>query len=148
MSSSQYEYRGYVVSRPIGAHRVPQHIQNLVIRNHAKKYNLHYLLSGVEHRMDGSYLMLNQILKAVENIDGIIIYSLFMLPADGGVRNRIINKFLKSGKQVHAAAEDIIIKNLGDCERLNKIFPINNALEAMSYKETLDGTIKFYAGNS
>ena len=82
------------------------------------------------------------------NIDGIIIYSLFMLPADGGVRNKIINKFLKSGKQVHAAAEDIIIKSLGDCERLNTIFLINNALEAMSYKETLNGTIKFYAGNS
>ena len=58
--TGQKEYRGYVFSRSIGAHRVPQHIQNLVIRNHAQKYSLHFLLSGVEHRMNSSYVMLNQ----------------------------------------------------------------------------------------
>ena len=68
--TGQKEYRGYVFSRSIGAHRVPQHIQNLVIRNHAQKYSLHFLLSGVEHRMNSSYVMLNQLLDDAKDIDG------------------------------------------------------------------------------
>ena len=138
-------YRGYVFSRPIGTHRVPQHIQNLVIRSHAQKYNLHYLLSGVEHRMVDSYLMLNQILKDAKDINGIIVYSLFMLPAESKTRNMLLSEFLKSGKEVHVAVEDLILKNELDCQRVDRIFLVNNVVESMEYKEMIDGTIKFYA---
>ena len=62
MLSDQKGYRGYVFSRPVDSHRVPQHIQNLVIRDYAARRKLHYLLSATEYAMPGCYLILEQVL--------------------------------------------------------------------------------------
>ena len=141
-------YRGYVFSRPIGDHRVPQHIQNLVIRTHAKKYGLKYQLSGVEHRMENSYLMLNQLIEELNGLDGIILYSLFMLPKNFGQRQLIIDKILTSGKEIHAAAEDFVLSNKYNVSIANSIFLIEETLNSPRYKESLDGIIKSYSRNA
>ena len=135
-------------SRPIGDHRVPQHIQNLVIRNHAIKYNLTYLLSGVEYRMDNSFLMLNQILEEIDQVAGIILYSVFMLPPDLKKRQLFIKKVFERGKEIHAAVEDRVIRNDDDLVGINNIFFINEALNSEKYKENLDDIIKSYSRNS
>lgn len=141
-------YRGYVFSRPIEDHRVPQHIQNLVIRNHAKKYGLTYQLSGVEYRMKNSFLMLNQIVDELDEYDGIILYSLFMLPKNLKQRQVIIHKLLENGKEIHTAAEDIVLRKKKEVGVINSIFLIEEALNTRTYKENLDGIVKFYAGNA
>ena len=146
--NSSNGYRGYVFSRPIGDHRVPQHIQNLVIRNHATKYNLTYLLSGVEYRMDNSYLMLNQILEEIDQVAGIILYSVFMLPPDLQKRQLFIKRVLERGKEIHAAVEDRVIRNDDDLVGINNIFLINEALNSEKYKESLDDIIKSYSRTS
>ena len=40
MQTNQKGYRGYVFSRSVDSHRVPQHIQNLVIRDYAARRKL------------------------------------------------------------------------------------------------------------
>ena len=140
--------RGYIFSRSFFNERVPQHIQNLVIRSHAEKYNLTYLLSGVEHRMKNSYLMLNQIVEEVNLIDGVIMYSLFMLPKNFAERQLIINAFIDNGKEVHLAAEDLILKTSQQVENINNIFFIRDIMNTNVYKESLDDIIKFYSGNA
>ena len=145
---SQREFRGYVFSRPIGAHRVPQHIQNLVIRNHAQKYKLHFFLSGVEHRMNSSYLMLNQLLDEAKYIDGIIMYSIFMLPCQKEMRHGIINRLIDNGKEIHAAVEDLVLKDGSDCNRLDNIFLVENIVKSKAHEEISYGISKFYARNS
>src|SRR5882757_7640146 len=62
MKAGQKGYRGYVFSRSVDNHRVPQHIQNLVIRDYAARRKLHYLLSATEYAMPGCYLILEQVL--------------------------------------------------------------------------------------
>ncbi len=143
----QKEYRGYVFSRAIGGYRVPQHIQNLVIRTHAQKYNLHYLLSGVEHRMNSSYLTLNQLVDESKDIDGLIIYSMFMLPRHKETRYRILNTLIDNGKEIHAAVEDLILKDSVDCCRLDNIFLVDNIVESKENEEIRHGITKFYARN-
>ena len=69
--------RGYMSSREFMGERVPQHVQNLVIRNYCNQNKYHYLLSAVEYVMDGSYLILKQILQEIKNLDGIGFYSIF-----------------------------------------------------------------------
>ena len=49
-------YKGYVASQPFQGHRVPQHVQNLVIRDYCATRNLTYLLSGTEYAIPGSLL--------------------------------------------------------------------------------------------
>ena len=145
--TKQKEYRGYVFSRSIGTHRVPQHIQNLVIRNHAQKYNLHFLLSGVEHRMNSSYLTLNQLVDDAKDIDGIIIYSMFMLPRQREIRNKMIGRLIDNGKQIHAAVEDLILKDSSDYSRLDNIFLVVNIVESNYHEEVRYGITEFYARN-
>ena len=64
-------------SRDFMGERVPQHVQNLVIRNYCNQNNYQYLLSAVEYVMDGSYLILKQIIQEIKNLDGIGFYSIF-----------------------------------------------------------------------
>ena len=82
--------RGYMFSRNFMGERVPQHIQNNIIRNYCMQNNLHYMLSAVEYAMDSCYLILNQVVKEKNNIKGIGFYSVFQLPEDDDVRVKIM----------------------------------------------------------
>ena len=124
--TKKHGFRGYVFSRPILDHRVPQHIQNLVIREYASQKGLHYLLSGVEHRMDDHFLMLEQLLDELQILEGLILYSLFMLPLDIKQRSQVFDKVLKNNAIVHCAVENISISNQNDIERVNDIFLVQN----------------------
>ena len=92
--------RGYISSRPFLGERVPQHVQNLVIRDYCNKQSLQYLLSATEYAMANSHLVLQQVLEELSILDGIVFYSLFLLPEDKTERDRVINFILKKGKTV------------------------------------------------
>jgi sporadic carbohydrate cluster protein (TIGR04323 family) len=123
MRSNQKGYRGYIFSRPIDGHRVPQSIQNMVIRDYAERHGLVYLLSGTEYLMEGSYLILGEILSDLEGVDGIILYTRFMLPADAGRRHAIYRSVLAAGCTLHAAVEDVALKDEADIERWESLRP-------------------------
>ena len=80
------KFRGYIFSRSFLGERVPQHIQNIVIREYCEKNNLHYLLSSTEYVIEDSHLMLEQTLNELDNIKGIVAYSLFQLPQEKSKR--------------------------------------------------------------
>ena len=61
---------------------MPQHVQNIVIRDYCKNNNLHYLLSSTEYIIEKSHLMLEQVLNNLNKVDGIVAYSVFQLPTD------------------------------------------------------------------
>ena len=44
-------HRGYIFSRPFHGNRVPQHVQNMVIRDYCQRNGLNYLLSATEYAM-------------------------------------------------------------------------------------------------
>jgi sporadic carbohydrate cluster protein (TIGR04323 family) len=135
MSSSGY--RGYVFSRPIGEHRVPQHIQNLVIRDYAKQRNFVYLLSGVEYRMNNSYIMLNEILTELNSIEGIILYSMFMLPEDQEDRLKIFNKIIEKKTSLHAAVEGMSLVKDDDVIRWQNIFSVSKVIETQNFEKDI-----------
>ena len=72
--------KGYIFSRSFYGERVPQHIQNLVLREYCKSKKLHFILSSTEYRQDNSTYILFEILHNIKNYDGIIMYSVFQLP--------------------------------------------------------------------
>ena len=45
------KYRGYIFSRPFMGERVPQHVQNIVIRDYCNKKNFNYLLIETSAKM-------------------------------------------------------------------------------------------------
>ena len=86
--------KGYIFSRPFMGERVPQHIQNIVIRNYCSNNNHIFFLSASEYTMDQSFHILKQIVDSSENIDGIVAYSLFQMPEDLSFRNKIFDKMI------------------------------------------------------
>jgi sporadic carbohydrate cluster protein (TIGR04323 family) len=100
-------HRGYIGARPLNGSRTPQHVQNIVIRDYARRKNLQYLLSAAEHTMPGSYMVLEDILDELPRLRGIICYSIFMLPPDAARRRDIYDRVLREGCDLHAAVEEI-----------------------------------------
>jgi sporadic carbohydrate cluster protein (TIGR04323 family) len=135
MQPNKKGYRGYVFSRSIDNHRVPQHIQNLVIRDYAGRRKLHYLLSATEYAMPGSYLILEQVLADLEALDGVILYSMFMLPPAPQERSRIYGELLKSGCRLHAAVEGFVLEDEADIERWENVLRTADICRDLKYQE-------------
>tara|TARA_Y100000590_G_scaffold466667_1_gene642838 strand:- start:3679 stop:4089 length:411 start_codon:yes stop_codon:yes gene_type:complete len=120
--------RGYNFSREFMGERVPQHIQNIVIRQHCKNMKLHYLLSSTEYSMKNSSLIFDQIIEEIRNLHGVVVYSIFQLPENNFKRNKIYSKFIKNRKTLYFANEGFKISNHKDAYRVEMIWLIKKNL--------------------
>ena len=120
--------RGYIFSRPFFGERVPQHVQNLVIRDYCNKQGLQYLLSATEYAMANSHLILQEVLEELSKLDGIVFYSLFLLPGNKEERDRVINIILKKEKTIYFAVEGLRINNKIEHERIENIWQVKKTL--------------------
>ncbi len=118
--------RGYITSRKFFDERVPQSVQNLVIREFCKKINANYLLSATEYYMKNNHSILKKIIRddLNKNINGIVAYSIFQLPDEYFSRKKILSEILKKNKIICFALENKIIKNLEDSENIQLIWEI------------------------
>lgn len=128
MKMAKARLRGYIASRPIMGERAPQHVQNLVVRDYARRKNLHFLLSATEYAMPECFLILQQVLDGLDEVDGIIAYSLFMLPDDTKARRRIWDRLLVAGKSLHGALESIAVTNETDVSRVEDLWTARRVL--------------------
>ncbi len=120
--------RGYIFSRKFLDERVPQHVQNIVIRDYCKNNNLQYLLSSTEYILEDNHLMMQQLMNELNKIDGIVAYSLFQLPKNKQKREKIYQKILKNNKELHFAVEKLKITNKKDTSTIEQIWQIKLTL--------------------
>lgn len=121
-------HRGYIFSRPFHGNRVPQHVQNMVIRDYCQRNGLNYLLSATEYAMPGSFLILRGLLQNFQEMDGIVAYSLFQMPEESTDRLEIAGEVLKAGKGLHFAVENLALRDARDLERLETIWKLRRIL--------------------
>lgn len=133
MNSNRHGHRGYIASRPVRGQDWPQHVQNLVVRDYAQRNGLHYLLSATEYAMDACYMNLETVLGELDRIQGVICFSLFMLPAKAERRAALYQRIFDSGSDLHGALENIAIRTPEDAARLEDIFMVDrHAATAMA----------------
>ena len=108
--------------------RAPQHIQNLVIRDYAARNDMDYLLSATEHAMKGSQIMLDQVLADMENLQGVIFYSIFQLPICADRRRVVYRKTIDAGCELHGAVEGLAVRNDHDAAHIEDIWRVCQAL--------------------
>ncbi len=118
-------HRGYIASRPVRGQEWPQHVQNLVVRDYAQRNDLHYLLSATEYAMDACYMNLDTVLGELDHIEGIVCFSLFMLPARAERRLALYQRIFDSGGDLHGALENMAIRGPEDAARLEDIFMVD-----------------------
>ena len=129
--------RGYIFSRPFMGERVPQHVQNLVIRDYCKKKGIQYLLSATEYAMAGSHLILQQIMDELPQLEGIVFYSLFLLPEQKKERDRVCKVILENKKTIFFAVEGLLMSNKIEHERIETIWQVQKILPHCLQKMTL-----------
>ena len=123
--NSRTGHRGYIASRPVRGQDWPQHVQNLVVRDYAQRNGLHYLLSATEYAMDGCYMNLETVLGELDRIQGVICFSLFMLPRRAERRHAIYRRIFEAGADLHGALESMAIRTPEDVARLEDIFLVD-----------------------
>ena len=126
--------RGYIFSRTFVGERVPQHVQNIIIRDYCKKNSLDYLLSASEYKMKNSFLILSDLISNFNDIFGIVAYSLFQLPGDYNERNKILGKIIKKKKVIFFAVEQMKVSNLEEQNNINSIWEIKKILSLSPQK--------------
>ena len=121
--------RGYIFSRPFMDERVPQHVQNIILRNYCEKNNYTFLLSSVEYKMNNSFFILELVIKESKKLDGLVAYSMFQFPEDDVERNGILTKILKQKKEIHFAVEDLKVRTNDDAKKFNEIWAVKKNLK-------------------
>ena len=130
--------RGYITSTPFAGERVPQHIQNIVIRDYSKKNGIKLLMSNTEYCMKECQLILNQTIKELDLVDGIIFYSLFQLPVKDAERSYIYEKVNSNKKILYFAVENIAAKSKSDFSLVEDIWNIKTVLPSCFVPETFN----------
>ena len=120
--------KGYIFSRSFMGERVPQHVQNIVLRDYCKKNNYLFLMSATEYSIRESDLMLFQTLNEMKKFDGIIFYSLFQLPENIKQRKKVYNIIKKNKKEIHFSLEQMKMINKNDLEKIEEIWKIKKIL--------------------
>ena len=128
-------FRGYIFSRPFMEERVPQHVQNIVIRDYCLKKNILYLLSSTEYAMENSALMLRQLVKDLPDIDGIVAYSIFQMPEDDYERQSIFNSILAIKKEIHFAVEGLSLYDYESYNHIENIWKVKKTLPNCNFLE-------------
>ncbi len=130
--SNRAGHRGYIASRAVRGQVWPQHVQNLVVRDYAQRNDLTYLLSATEYAMDACYMNLESVLESIDELDGIILFSLFMLPQKPERRHALYERVFAAGADLHGALEGMAITGPEDVARLEDILMIERALAGPS----------------
>ena len=130
--------RGYIFSRVFFGERVPQNVQNLVIRDYCNKTGYQFLLSSVEYTMNSSSLMLNSITKELKDIDGIVFYSYFQLPETYSDRKKLYKNLFLKKKSLHFALENTDISSLKEANDIDEILNIKKFMINANFMESLD----------
>lgn len=121
---SRKGWRGYAFSAPIAGSTIPHRVQNLVLRTYAERNGLLFLLSVFEYHHEGSTMMLESLYEALPAIEGIVFYSLNMLPAERAARERLYKAVLSSGAGLRFALEEMKATNEAEIAVIEDIIAI------------------------
>ena len=136
-SKIEKSLRGYIFSRPFMEERVPQHVQNIVIRDYCSKKDIQYLLSATEYAMENSALMLRQLVKDLPSIDGIVAYSIFQMPEDDDERQSIFHIVLSLKKEIHFAVEGLSLYDNDTYNHIENIWKVKKTLPHCNSSEIM-----------
>ncbi len=127
--------RGYNFSRPFMGERVPQHVQNIVIKDFCEKNKLNFLLSATEYSMKNSSYILNELINDLNNLYGIVAYSIFQLPESEKKRKEMLQIIIKKKKKIFFACENLKVSNKSEMIKIETIWKIRKTTDNFNYNQ-------------
>lgn len=131
-------FRGYISSRPVRGMHVPQRLQNLLVRDYAARHGYRFLLSATEYVMPACYMILQNVLDELPVLEGIVVFSIFMLPERRARRMAIYERVLAQGAQLHAALENLALAGPADVARFEDVVAISAELPRAPFGASIE----------
>ena len=141
------QLKGYIFSREFFGERVPQHAQNIIIKDYCAKKNYNFLLSATEYKSKESTYILLELINNFSQYDGIVLYSLLQLPKSTLIRHSILKQTLKKNKELHFALENLKFRSKKDFERIEKIFLLKSSLSKKIFTKGKGKYLKLITSN-
>ena len=96
--------RGYIASGEFNGNRIPQHIQNQIVKSYCDANSLKFVLSRAEYWINGSTDC--QLWAALrEGFKHIVFYSFWQLPEKSVIRKEIYSYCIENNIILHFATE-------------------------------------------
>ncbi len=131
--------RGYIASGEFNGQRVPQHIQNQIIKAYCDINGLRFVLSRAEYWINGSTdCQLWAALK--EGFKNIVFYSIWQLPESKNARKRVYEHCIREKITLHFAAERVNLEPKQEILREFEILVKTNSLvsKEINYNDHLE----------
>lgn len=125
MAENRRGYRGYVTSRPFGQYSIPVPLQSLALRDYCQRMGLLYVLPVNENIFPHSYMVLEGMVQSLADYEGVVMYSMHMLPQRQERRRTIYESILKQGCSLHVVLEGIVVADANDVEKLEELIQLN-----------------------
>jgi sporadic carbohydrate cluster protein (TIGR04323 family) len=125
---NRHGYRGYVSCRAFGGLRIPVPIQSLVLRDYCARNDLFYKLHVCENLFPHSYLVLEGLLETLDQFEGLLIFSLFMLPERPQRRAKIYERAMQHNAELHFVLEGFVVRQPVDVGAVEEILLIHQTL--------------------
>ena len=85
--------------------------------------------------MKNSTLILRQLVRELNSIDGIVAYSIFQMPEDDNERKIIFNSVLSSKKEIHFAQEGLALYDNETYSHIENIWKVKKTLVNCNFFE-------------
>jgi sporadic carbohydrate cluster protein (TIGR04323 family) len=113
--------RGYVTNRAFGVFLIPVPLQSLALRDYCARKGKVYVLPVNENSFPNSYMVLEGMIENLADFEGVIMYSMHMLPQRAERRQRIYDRILEQGCSLHLVLEDLVIAAPQDTAKLEDL---------------------------
>ena len=90
---------------------MPVPAQNILYRDYANKHGLYLKLSVNELFFPNCYLHLQGLLEELDDLEGVLMCSIFILPQDRELREKIYQRFAESGSELHFGLESLVLRS-------------------------------------
>lgn len=124
--------RGYIKSGEFRGQRVPQHIQNKIVRYYCEENGLEYVLSRSEYSFKGSICHIQAAVE--ESYNAVVLYSLMQLPLALEDRKLFYRRAIELKKEIHFACENIVIKTGNYIDAIREVELILGCSEVLVYR--------------
>ena len=139
--SMRQGYRGYCTHNSFGEYRMPVPAQNILFRDYSNKYGLYLKLSVNELFFKDCFLHLFSLMEELDQLDGVLMCSIFMLPEDTKLRQKVYERFLESDCELHFVLESIVLRNRKEMDWLETLFQIREQLPFCLKGEDLEAIL-------
>jgi sporadic carbohydrate cluster protein (TIGR04323 family) len=121
--------RGYVTSRAFGKFFIPVPLQSLALRDYCARKGKLYVLPVNENDFAHSYMVLEGLIKNLAAFEGVVMYSMQMLPQKPERRRHIYETILAQSCTLHFVLEDTVVSGSADVERIEELLQVMRLAE-------------------